>query len=142
MASKIGWPTVVGLGIVLVGPEAIAAISKRAGANNLAVQLFLQLLFCSLAVLILVIVRYGERLPLASIGLRKPTWDTVVTAVLLFGTGFLLIAPLTAPLVERWGRAGVDAGIAELAILPAWFRIFIAVTSGAVEETLYRGYAV
>ena len=30
----------------------------------------------------------------------------------------------------------------QLAALPLWLRVFIGVTSGAVEELLYRGYAV
>lgn len=37
---------------------------------------------------------------------------------------------------------GVEEGIRQLAALPPWFRLFIGVTSGTVEELLYRGYAV
>jgi membrane protease YdiL (CAAX protease family) len=45
-------------------------------------------------------------------------------------------------LVKAWGQKGADAGIAELARLPVWFRVVLGVTGGVVEETLYRGYAV
>jgi membrane protease YdiL (CAAX protease family) len=90
---------------------------------------------------VLIVVRF-ERLPLRSIGLRRPDWSTLATATLLFLVGFLLMPLVTNPLIERWGQQGADAGIAELARLPAWFRVVIGATGGAVEETLYRGYAI
>ena len=36
----------------------------------------------------------------------------------------------------------MTAEVARLAALPAWFRVFLGATSGVVEETLYRGYAI
>jgi membrane protease YdiL (CAAX protease family) len=32
--------------------------------------------------------------------------------------------------------------VRELAVLPVWFRVAAALMGGAIEETLYRGYAV
>ena len=136
-----GWLTYGGLAVALAGPSAIAALSLRS-ADSLGIQMLLQLTFCSLAVVVIAIVIKGERLPLSSIGLRQPDWSTLATALLLFLVGFFVMPLVTTPLVEAWGRRGADAGIAELAVCPAWFRIFLAVTSGIVEETLYRGYAV
>jgi len=102
----------------------------------------LQLILCGLAAFVVLIVVRFERLPLRSIGLRKPTWSTPVTAAVLIVFAFVLQPRLTAPLVKLWGESGRDAGVAMMASWPAWFRLFVAVTSGIVEETLYRGYAV
>ena len=37
---------------------------------------------------------------------------------------------------------GFESGIGAIGRLPVGLRVFVAVTSGIVEETLYRGYAV
>jgi len=105
-------------------------------------QLALQLAFCGLALFIVLLVVRFERLPLASIGLRKPGWSTLVTAVSLFSAGILLQLLVIGPLVGRWGDGRPAAEIAALATLPGWFRIVLGATGGVVEETLYRGYAV
>lgn len=142
--SSLGWPTAVGLAVALGGPPLIAAMSPRGvdDGPNLAALVSLQLVFCGLAALILFIVRRCERLPMASIGLRRPSWSTGVTALLLFLVGFLLLPVVTDPLVKAWGQQGANGGGAELAALPGWFRVVVGATGGVVEETLYRGYAV
>jgi membrane protease YdiL (CAAX protease family) len=142
--SGLSWPTAVGLAVALGGPAVLAAVSPSlvGGKPNLGPQIFLQLVFCGLAVFVVAIVLRFERLPLRSIGLRQPGWSTVVTAILLFLVGFFLLPLVTNPLVKAWGHQGAEAGIAELAVLPTWFRVVIGATGGVVEETLYRGYAV
>ena len=142
--SPLSWPTVVGLVVALGGPAALAAISPRVVGDspNLGPQILLQSVFCGLAVFVVVLVLRYERLPLRSIGLRRPDRATVVTALLLFLVGFILLPLVIAPLVKVWGQQGADEGIAGLAALPGWFRVVLGVTGGVVEETLYRGYAV
>jgi len=119
-------------------------IPQRLLGDNLTLgqHFVLQLILCGLAGFVVLIVVRFERLPLRSIGLRKPTWATPITAALLVVFAFVLQPRLTAPLVKSWGESGRDAGVAMIASWPAWFRLFVAVTSGIVEETLYRGYAV
>ena len=143
-AGRPGWLTYVGLAVAVGGPGLVSAVSTwiAGDSGGLGIQLLLQLLFCGLAVAVVAIVLTGERLPLSSIGLRRPDWSTLTTAALLFLVGFFVLPIITTPLVETWGRDGAAAGIAELAAFPAWFRVVLAVTSGIVEETLYRGYAV
>lgn len=133
----------MGLLVALAGPPALAAVSPpfAGGSQGLGLQVLLQLAFCGLAVAVLVIVVRFERLPLESIGLRRPGWSTLWTALLLFASG-LVFQVLIGPLVEMWGRQGADAGIAELAAWPIWFRVAAGVTGGAVEEILYRGYLI
>jgi membrane protease YdiL (CAAX protease family) len=110
--------------------------------RSLGVEVVLQWLFCALGAAVVFVVTRLERLPVDSIGLRRPDWLTVVSGVLLALATLYLLPPLTAPLVEAAGREGLDAGLARLAAWPAWFRVFVGATSGLVEETLYRGYAV
>ena len=142
--SSLNWSTGVALAVALAGPPSLVAASRGVFGDspNLGAQTLIQVIFCALAVFVVVVVRRFERLPLRSIGLRRPRWSTIATALLLTGVGFVLQALVTAPLVSAFGREGADAGVARLAILPAWFRLFVAATSGVVEETLYRGYAV
>jgi membrane protease YdiL (CAAX protease family) len=54
----------------------------------------------------------------------------------------LFVAPLAMAPFESVGQAGLAAGVERLAALPLWFRVFLALTGGAIEEILYRGYAI
>ena len=138
------WPTAVGLLVALGGPPALVAISLRVFGDSptLGVETMLQLVLCGLAAFVGFVVLRLERLPLRSIGLRRPSWSTLVTALLLTAVGFVLLPLATAPLVKAFAQAGADAGVARLAAMPVGFRLFVGATSGVVEETLYRGYAV
>jgi CAAX protease family protein len=134
----------IGLIVALAGGPALVVIQKRLLGDNLtlAQHFALQLILSGMAAFVVLIVVRFEHLPLRSIGLRKPTWATPITAALLVVVAFVLQPRLTAPLVKLWGEGGRDAGVATIAVWPAWFRLFVALTSGIVEETLYRGYAV
>jgi hypothetical protein len=57
----------------------------------------LQWVFCGIAIFIVLLVTRFERLPLASIGLRRPGWSTLVTAATLFLTGLLVHALVIGP---------------------------------------------
>jgi membrane protease YdiL (CAAX protease family) len=135
--------TVVGLLVALAGPPTLVSVSRRIFGDtpSIGVQTFLQLIFCGLALVVVFIVVRGERMSLRSIGVRRPDSSTVVTALMITAAGFLL-GLLTAPLENAVGAEGVAGGVAKLAMWPAWFRLFVGATSGIVEETLYRGYAV
>lgn len=135
--------TAVGLLVALAGPPALVVAEGRifGDAPGIGVQTLMQVIFCGLAGVVLLIVRRGERLPLRSIGARWPNASTVVTALLIIAAGFVL-EQVTAPWAIAVAPEGLAAGVARLAVWPAWFRLFVGATSGIVEETLYRGYAV
>jgi len=136
--------TIVALLLAMAGPPLLAVIAKRIlGASpSISVQIILQLILCAFAGIILFIVIRGERLPLSSIGLRPMTWSTVVSGFLLALVTLYALPLLTTRLVRVLGLGGFEPGLNRLAALPVWFRIFVAITSGSVEEILYRGYAV
>ena len=135
--------TLAGLALALLGPSLFVVISDGlfSPTPRLAVQVVLQLLYCLLPVAIVWIVIARERLPLRSIGLRRPTWRTVAWGVLLWA-GVWVLSLLTAPLLRLTGTAGLDEGLQRITVMPIWFRIVAGLTGGLVEETLYRGYAV
>ena len=136
-------PTICGLLIALLGPPLFVVVTDRLfGASpRLAVQMVLQLLYCTLPLLIVWITLRFERLPLRSIGLRRPRWSTLMWGSMLWGV-LLLLPFVTDPLLGVLGTTGLDEGIRKLAVLPVWFRVVLGLTGGAVEEVLYRGYAV
>src|SRR5207237_8503212 len=125
----------------MAGPPLLAVIAKRiSGASpSISVQMILQLVLCAFAGIILVVIR-GERLPLSSIGLRSVTWSTVVSGFLLALVTLYALPLLTTRLVRVLGLGGFEPGLTRLAVLPVWFRIFVAITSDSVEAFLYRGY--
>ena len=135
--------TALGLLIALFAPPLFVIIPDRflPEPRSLTLSLAIQGLYCGLVPLILWIVRRGERLPLDSIGLRRPDRYTLPTASLLW-VAIALLPLVTQPLVDAAGREGVDRGVRHLLALPVWFRVLVGATGGIVEETLYRGYAV
>ena len=130
--------------VALAGPPLFVVIPNRLFGESpaLGIQLVLQVLYCGLAGFIAWFVLRVEHLPLQSIGIRRPSWSTIGWAFLVALAALYLLPILTTPLTNALGDDGVESGVRRLASLPAWFRVFLAVTGGAVEETLYRGYAV
>ena len=109
---------------------------------RLGVQVALQAVLCAIAVAVVLLARYGERLPMRSIGCRRPSWlsalaATVVVLIVVYG-----LPLLTAPLMAALHLGGFEPGLEVIASQPTWWRVCVALSSGAVEELLYRGYAV
>ncbi len=138
------WPTIAGLSVALAGPPALAGLSLAVatGRQGLGLHALLQAVLCALAVLVLFVVVRWERLPLASVGLRRPGWMTFATAAGLIAATCFLLPLVTTPLIRALGQEGAATGVARLSALPSWFLLFAGTTAGAVEELLYRGYAM
>jgi CAAX protease family protein len=136
--------TIATLLLALFGPPLLAMVGRRMLGDTPRVAQALPLdlaLWAILGVVLWVVVRV-ERQPLASIGLRRPRWSTLAWAmVLLAGTHFAIV-PVVMRLAHAAGFPGYEAGFARLARIPAWYRVFLAVSAGVIEEVLYRGYAV
>jgi hypothetical protein len=94
-----------------------------------------------MAIILIVVIRI-ERQPLASIGLRRPSWTTLLWGLALTVAITFVLAPVITQLVDRADLPGYESGLQQLLGIPARYRIFLAVTAGVVEEALYRGYAV
>ena len=90
------------------------------------------------ALLILIIVKVGEGLPLTSIGLGTARWGKSLLWGLLLGIACLVVAAL---LVALTGYTGGELGKA-MGRLPLWLVSLIVLRAGVVEELCYRGYAI
>jgi uncharacterized protein len=89
-------------------------------------------------------VRYGEGLPLSSIGFRPPQWRTLWLAL---GGAVLLIATEAVHLAVIVPLFHLDANTMmekreQLVGLPLWFRIMLVARAAVVEEILYRGFLI
>ena len=136
--------TLATLLLAMAGPPLLVVVSRGAFGTSpgLATQLGLHLVFCAIAVAVVLVVVRVEGQPLSSIGWRRPGVSTLILGLLL-GLGTVVVLPrITRPLVGALPGARVASEIHTLAKLPIWFRVLMGATGGAVEETLYRGYAV
>jgi membrane protease YdiL (CAAX protease family) len=83
-----------------------------------------------------------ERRSLASIGLHRPSWKTVVFGILagIVGVGgIILIEAAVLPLLH------LRLNVRELGTLlhtPLWYRILLVTRAAMMEETLFRGYGI
>lgn len=130
--------TLLGLPIALLALPLLSVISSFLGVRSPAVSIGLQ--WCLLAVILYITCRWEDR-PLHSIGIRRP--KPIDTGYLLAATllGFFALAT-TGPLVDALGLTQAEQtglGVAEAGVGLA---LLSAVTTGVVEELLYRGYAI
>ena len=133
-----------GLLIALAGAPLFVVLSDLllGESPSLPVQVALQLLYCGLAVFLVWFVLRVERLSLASIGLRRPTWLTVISGIGLLTIIMFVLPILTTPLQQVLGTEGVQAGLDQISAMPVWFRVLAGLTGGIIEELFYRGYAI
>lgn len=147
MNRQTGLPrltTSLAVAVALVGPPLFVVVPNWLFGRDptLAIQIVVHTLYCGLAALVLWVVIRRERLPLESIGIRRPNWPTLISAIVLWGTTRALLPLISEPVLNMFGRDGLAAGVQELALLPIWFRLITGFTGGIVEEILYRGYAI
>src|SRR5688572_20051595 len=83
-----------------------------------------------------------ERLPLTSIGLRRPTWLTVVSGIGLLAVTSFVLPIVTTPLQQALGTGGLHAGVDQIPTSPKSTRVVVGLTGGIIEEIFYRGYAI
>jgi membrane protease YdiL (CAAX protease family) len=121
----------------------LVLVSRRVFGDtpSVGIEIALQVLYCGMAAFVLWVLTTRERLPVASIGIRRPTWSTLAWGALLFAA-VQLLPFFTRPFVQFFGSHGVDETLHQLAAIPLWFRLVLAITGGVIEETLYREYAI
>ena len=90
------------------------------------------------ALLLLLIIKLGEGLPLSSIGFSTARLGKSILWGFLLGIVCLLVA---GGVIALTGFTGGEAGKA-FAKLPTWLVSLIVLRAGVVEELCYRGYAI
>ena len=126
----------------LAGWLARSGAAGAAGGPAAAFGPLREAIWWSIALLLLLHVRFVEQRPLASIGLRAPTARSlligVLTAVLL-----IVIVFATYALVFPWlGLSMNRAATAGITRHTIGFQVYLALRAGVVEEILYRGYPI
>lgn len=92
-------------------------------------------------IILIGIVIFWERRPLASIGIVRTTWRDVLWGLGGFVVGALSFV-ITIPLVTALGLGTTTTGINQLAQTPIALRVAIVITAGITEEILFRGYPI
>ncbi|MFQ3663672.1 MAG: type II CAAX endopeptidase family protein [Chloroflexaceae bacterium] len=143
--TKTRYPiaTFTGLFIALVFPFILDLLLGRRSddlANPARAGLFL-IEEWILALILLGIVLFWERQPLASIGIKRMSWRDVIWAIVAFLVGAVSFV-FTAPIVNALGLGTTSDSITQLAQVPISLRIGIVITAGVTEEILFRGYPI
>jgi membrane protease YdiL (CAAX protease family) len=101
-----------------------------------------EIVWIALATLVLIWVTRVERLPLASIGLRRPSWGTLgwgLAATIVLMASVMLTFAVIAPALGLKQNMTATAAIVEV---PLWLLLTTPVVAGVTEEIVYRGYAI
>jgi uncharacterized protein len=101
------------------------------------------IVWCS-ALAVLLWLRLVERLPLSSIGFRRPTWKGVLLAILaavlltaIMVIQFVVIIPLL-----HLSTSAILARKQAIMNTPYWYRILLVLRAAVTEEILFRGYLI
>jgi membrane protease YdiL (CAAX protease family) len=140
-AGRAQWLlTIVGLLIAFGVPE--LDVVGRLGGSPAPFTLPREAVWWSLAIAMLLYVRFVERRPLVSIGLRRPTIATFAigsgVALLLFASVIAIYA-VAFPMLGLTMNRQATAGITHHTLA---FQVLLALRAAFVEEILYRGYPI
>ncbi|HMG05176.1 MAG TPA: CPBP family intramembrane glutamic endopeptidase [Chthoniobacterales bacterium] len=137
--SKISAATWIGLFLSLFGMLLVRQIVNHAWPNpTFTSAVVKELGMWATALVLLMIVRWGEGLPFSSVGLGTTRWVKSILWGLLIAVICLAVGGL---LVALTGYNGGETGKA-FGKLPLWLVTLIVIRAGAVEELCYRGYAI
>jgi membrane protease YdiL (CAAX protease family) len=135
----------VGLLFALIVPAALSAGSPGELPQDADVTrsiLLNEAIMWGLTLAVLAIVTFWERRPPSSIGLGPLKWPAIRSGI-LFSVLLVFLAGLTARLVQLSDlptQGGDQRGM--IVAMPIWLQLFVALSAGFTEETLFRGYAI
>jgi membrane protease YdiL (CAAX protease family) len=120
-------------------------IGKRiAPGDSIGTLLIREGIWWSYAAAVIAWLHLGERLPISSIGLKRPTWKSVLFAI-LGAAALLAVFVIHSALIVPLFHLNASAASAERnAILarPYWYRVLLVLRAAVVEEILFRGYII
>jgi membrane protease YdiL (CAAX protease family) len=139
MRSKISRFTWVGLFISLFGFIALRFAFRGMGAStSISAGVWKEVAIWIMAAFLILLVRFGEGLPLSSIGLGTAPWRQS----LRHGATLTGLCGVTAWIVIQFTGYGHGPGSAEFNKVPIWFETMAVIRAGVVEELFFRGYAI
>ena len=132
---------VIGLLIALGLPE-LPVKPFLASQATLLGHVEREVFFWLVVAVLLAYVFLVERRPLASIGLRRPTWKSFafgIPAGIVMVAGIVMIFAVVMPALHLKVNQGA---MASLLHTPLWFRVLLVLRAAVFEEICYRGYAI
>jgi membrane protease YdiL (CAAX protease family) len=115
-----------------------------APGDSMLALLLHEAVWWSYAASVLLWLYFGEKLPLSSIGLRRPNWRSLLYALLgaaallsVFVIHFALLVPI---LHLNANTAGAERNI--ILARPFWYRVLLVLRAAVVEEIIFRGYLI
>lgn len=137
--------TIAGVGCALFGPLLMTTAPMQrlyllAGSGYATVVVAQSTMWLVLAAALACHV-YGDRLPLAAVGLVRPRLRSILFGL---GVGASVYVGLYAVALVLWknGLFEAKAPADQIMQWPLWLRLFMLVTAGIAEEAIYRGFAI
>jgi membrane protease YdiL (CAAX protease family) len=132
--------TWTGLFVSLFGMLIIRSVILRVATDprHASVILIRELLYFSAATGLLLLVKFWEKKPLASIGIGTASAAKSMGWGLLFGVICFAVAAVIA-LLTHYGHGEASKAMDRL---PTWLLTVVVFRAGIVEELFYRGYAM
>jgi membrane protease YdiL (CAAX protease family) len=140
-SSRALWVPLAGLLLAWGLPQSDIAAMLSPGAG-LSARVGRELTWWAFGLIMLLWIKRVERLPLSSIGLRRPTLGTL-------GFGLLFVIPMMASVMLSYAVIFPALGLHQnmtttrsLIAVPLWLQTATMIRAGVVEEILYRGYPI
>ena len=132
-------PTWVGLFIAFFGILIVrAAVYAFYPPHSFPAAAWRESLNWVCAIALLLIIRFGERLPFRSVGIGRAT----VKSSLAWGGVIAVVCAVLAFAMAALTHYNGGSSGAALAKLPLWLTTIIVLRAGVLEELFYRGYAI
>ena len=136
-------PALVGLIAALILP--LLPIGKWIAPGDLMPALLIrEAMWWFYAAAVIGWLHFAERLPVSSIGLRRPTAKTFLFAILAAGA-ILTVFVLHFAVIVRAFHLNTAAALAQrnqILAKPFWFRLLMVLRAAVVEEIIFRGYMI
>lgn len=130
-----------GLALAWGLPE-LGLSSLLAGGDGIHARIGREAIWWAFGAIMLLWVTHVERLPLSSIGLKRPTLSTI-------GWGTVFVVPMIASVMLSYAVIFPALGLHQnmtatrsLIAVPLWLQTATMIRAGVVEEILYRGYPI
>ena len=139
LPTKVSGATWAGLAISLFAMVAIRQVFVfLVPETTFASAIFKEALIWLNAIVLIMLIRRGEHLPLRSIGLGTARWWKSI----LWGFIIAIVSALVVGALAHLTQYGHGPGSAAFEKLPLWLITAIVFRAGVVEELFYRGYAI
>lgn len=132
---------VIGLLLAFALPE-LGLPSLLFADSPIGARIGREVVWVTLAALVLFWVTRVERLPLSSIGLIRPSWGTLgwgLAATLALIATVMLTFAIIAPALGLKQNMTATRAVVQV---PLWLLITTPIVAGVTEEIVYRGYAI